>query len=256
MSWTDWLGDLARQHANHIAVIDAKSGRRHSFRAFDNRANQIAHFCEQWVGLQAGDGIGLLSTPSDDVLQIVIAANKLGLSAQILNPDAASEDLISEINSHGPRTVFHGLAQADLVQEIWFEVDSVEHFIPLRGAVDTANFEDIVAHYPPSPPPRPEQENLPWVRFPTDGITWMDERDVAAGLTPDEKLGSITTPLFHSAGLAAAVQGLRSGRCVVVKTDTVQIIESPAEISPDEEEGTAYQRNVPRGRSWLPHEFL
>jgi acyl-CoA synthetase (AMP-forming)/AMP-acid ligase II len=256
MSWTDWLGDLARQHANHIAVMDAKSGRRHSFRAFDNRANQIAHFCEQWVGLGAGDGIGLLSTPSDDVLQIVIAANKLGLAALILNPDASSQDLISEINSHGPRTVFHGLAQADLVQEIWFEVDSVEHFIPLRGAVDTANFEDIVAHYPPGPPSRPGPERLPWVQFAAEGIVWMDQEDVAAHSMLDDRLESVAAGLIRPAGLAATVQGLRSGRCVVVKTDTVQIIESPAEISPDEEEGTAYQRNVPRGRSWLPHEFL
>lgn len=256
MSWTDWLGDLARQYSNRIAVIDATSERRHSFRAFDNRANQIAHFCEQWVGLGASDCIGLLSTPSDDVLQIVIAAGKLGLAALILDPDASSQDLISEINSYSPRTVFHGLAQAELVQEIWFEVDSVEHFIPLRGAVDTANFEDIVAHYPSSPPSRPGQENLPWVRFPVEGMTWMDEGDAAASLTPDEKLGSVPTSLCRPAGLAAAIRGLRSGRCVVVKTDSVEIIESPAEISPDEEQVTASQRNVPRGRSWLPHEFL
>jgi hypothetical protein len=238
-----------------MAVIDANSGRRHSFRAYDNRANQIAHFCEQWVGLGAGDDIGLLSTPSDDVLQIVIAAGKLGLVALMLDPNASSDDLIVAINQFGPRTVFHGLGQADLVQEIWFEVDNVEHFIPLRGAVDTANFEDIVAHYPPSLPPRPGQESLPWVRFPAEGTTWRDEGDAATSLTPGEKLGSVTTPLYRPAGLAAGVQGLRWGRCLVVKADAVEIIESPAEIGPDEEQARAAQRNVPRGRSWLPHEF-
>jgi acyl-CoA synthetase (AMP-forming)/AMP-acid ligase II len=255
MTWADWLGDYAQHHPNRIAVIDAASGRRHTLRGFDNRANQIAHFCESWVGLLPGDCIGLLSTPSDDVLQITVAAAKLGLTALLLEPAASSDTLISAINEHRPRTVFHGLAQADLVHEIWFEVDSVEHFIPLRGAVDTANFEDIVAHYPPIPPSVGLEDDTPWVVFAAEEITWS-AREVVADDVPDAGVGTVAAPLHRPPGLGAAVQALRSGQCVVVETDSVKIIESPAELSPTEEDGIASQRNVPRGRSWLPHEFL
>lgn len=256
MAFADWLGDCAQQHPDRIAVIDANGGRRHAFRGFDNRANQIAHFCEQWVGLLPGDCIGLLSTPSDDVLQIVVAAGKLGLTALLLDPTTSSDVLIAAIQEHTPRTVFYGLTQADLVQEIWFEVDSVEHFIPLRGAVDTANFEDIVAHYPPTPPLVQPEEQAPWVCFATDEITWSVEEVLAGEEGSDILSGTVALPLHRPGGLSAAVQGLRSGQCVVVDTDSIEVIESPVEMRPTEEEGSGAQRNVPGGRSWLPHEFL
>jgi len=255
-AYVDWLGDRARQYPDRIAVIDAAGGRRHSFRGFDDRANQIAHFCESWVGLLPGDCIGLLSTPSDDVLQIVVAAGKLGLTALLLDPDVSPDALIAAIERHTPRTVFYGLAQADRVQEIWFEVDSVEHFIPLRGAVDTANFEDIVAHYPPTPPTVQPEEPVPWVRFAAERITWSTEEPLAGEEGSEGLPGSVALPLHHPGGLSAAVQGLRSGQCVVVETDSTSVIDPPAEMRPTQEEGSGTQRNVPGGRSWLPHEFM
>ncbi len=256
MLFTDWLGDCAQQHPDHIAVIDATSGRRHSFRGFDNRANQIAHFCESWVGLLTGDCVGLLATSSDDVLQIVVAAAKFGLTALLLDPDASPDALISAIEEHAPRTVFYGLAQSDLVQEIWFEVDSVEHFIPLRGAVDTANFEDIVAHYPPTPPLVQPEEQVPWVRFAAEGMSLLIEEVMVGEEGADDVLGSVALPLHRPGGLLAAVQGLRSGQCVVVETDSIEVVEAPIGMQPTEEEGSGTQRNVPGGRSWLPHEFI
>ena len=109
---------------------------------------------------------------------------RLGLAALLLDPGASPEALVASLGQYEPRTVFHGLAQAQLVQEIWFEVDSVEHFIPLRGAVDTANFEDIVAHYPPSPP-RVELEDQPaWVHFAIEGITWQGVEDATGDALP------------------------------------------------------------------------
>jgi hypothetical protein len=212
--------------------------------------------------LLPGDCIGLLSTPSDDVLQIVVAASKLGLTALLLDPAASAEALITVINEHTPRTVFHGLAQAELVQEIWFEVDSVEHFIPLRGAVDTANFEDIVAHYPPSHPVAPSapgaklEESVPWVRFGAEEITWSTEEVLTEDEATQSKMGRLDVPIFRPRGLAAAIQALRWGQCVVVEKDSVEITEPPAEMRPTEEESSASQRNLPQGRSWLPHEFL
>lgn len=268
MTQSDWLGDLALLYPDRIAVIDAASRRRHSYRSFDDRANQIAHFCEQWVGLMPGDWIGLLSTPSDDVLQIVVAAGKLGLTALLLDPAATQGDLIQDINRYSPRTVFHGLAQADLVRDIWFEVDSVEHFIPLRGAVDTANFEDIVAHYPSLPPFIEREESSPWVCFASQAITWQDaqvvsgernkvaDSDNSSGLiTRNQRPGS-APPLHRSDGLAAAIRGLQGGYCVVVEAEAVQVIQPPGETGPVEEHWSAAQRNAPIGRSWLPHEFL
>jgi acyl-CoA synthetase (AMP-forming)/AMP-acid ligase II len=251
MSRTDWLDDQVESHPRRISVIDASSSRQYSYQSLNNRANQIAQFCEHWVGLVPGDWIGLLSAPSDDGLQIIVAAGKLGLAALRLDPSASPESLIAAINRHGPRTVFYGLAQAELVQEIWFEVDSVEHFIPLRGAVDTANFEDIVAHYPPLPPLAQGEEDTPWVHFAAEGITWSSPDAV-----PDDGPGGVEAPLYRPEGLAAAISALRKGQAVVVEREAVRIIESPAEKESVEEHEVFSQRNVPRGRSWLPHEFL
>jgi acyl-CoA synthetase (AMP-forming)/AMP-acid ligase II len=252
----DWLSDLAQQYPDRMAVIDATSGRRHTFGGFDNRANQIAHFCESWVGLLPGDCIGLLSTTSDDVLQIAVAAGKLGLMTLFLDPTVSSDALIEAIGQHTPRTVFYGLAQGDLVQEIWFEVDSVEHFIPLRGAVDTANFEDIVAHYPTTPPLVQREEGAPWVCFAAEEVAWLADEVLTSEERSDDLLGTVALPLYRPGGFSAAVKGLGSGCCLVVETDSIGVIESPIGIRPTQDEGSGVQRNVPEGRSWLPHEFL
>jgi hypothetical protein len=256
MSLANWLGEYAQHQPHHIAVIDAASGRRHTFGSFDNRANQIAHFCEQWVGLLPGDCLGLLSTPSDDVLQIVVAAGKLGLTALLLDPVVSSDALIASINQHNPRTVFYGLTQADLVQGIWFEVDSVEHFIPLRGAVDTANFEEIAAHYPPVPPSPSPEEDVPWVSFASEETAWLPGEISEGEAESRDELPTVSVPLHRPNGLATAVQALRAGHCVIVEEDSVRVIESPGGIRPTDEADSASQRNVPRGRSWLPHEFM
>lgn len=252
----DWLGDCARRHPDRLAVMDAASGRRHTFRCFDDRANQIARYCEGWVGLLPGDCIGLLSTPSDDVLQIVAAAGKLGLTALLLDPGVSSEGLTSAINAHAPRTLFYGLAQVNLVQEIWLEVDSVEHLIPLRSPVDTANFEAIVAHYSLVLPRVEVGEAVPWVRFAAEGMAWSGLESAAAGVPPEDGPWAVAVPVHRPQGLAAAVMGLRGGRCVILKSDAVEAVESPGEVEAAEEDSTASRRNLPTGRSWLPHEFL
>ena len=254
---TDWLGEVAQRQPDLIAVMDSASGRRHTFGSFDSRANQIAHFCEQWVGLWPGDCVGLLSAPSDDVLQIALAAGKLGLTALLLDPAAAPDALIDAVNAHGPRTVFYGLAQAELVRQVWFKVDSVEHFIPLRGAVDTADFEDIVAYYSPTPPEVERVASVPWLRFAAEGITWPGlEEALAAGDLSGAGPWQVASPLSRPAALAAAIAGLRAGRCVVVEADTVRVVEAPDETTPTAEDADATLRNVPSGPSWLPHEFL
>ena len=255
----DWLGEVAQRQPDLMAVMDATSRRRHTFGSFDSRANQIAHFCEQWVGLQPGDCIGLLAAPSDDVLQIVVAAGKLGLAALLLDPAAAPEALIAAINTHGPRTVFYGLALAELVRQVWFKVDSVEHFIPLRGAVDTADFEDIVAYYPTTLPAVEGVAGVPWLRFAAEEIKWagLEEALTAAARTVSgDGPWQAPSPLYRPAGLAAAIAGLHAGRCVVVEADAVQVIESPGAVPPTGEDADATLRNVPTGPSWLPHEFL
>jgi hypothetical protein len=256
MSLAHRLGEYVQHQLNHIAVIDAASGRRHTAQGFDNRANQIAHFCEQWVGLLPGDCLGLLSTPSDDVLQIVVAAGKLGLTVLLLDPALSSDALIASINEHGPRTVFYGLAQADLVQEIWFEVDSVEHFIPLRGAVDTANFEEIAAHYPPIPPSVSPEEDVPWVFFAAEKTVWLPEDLPIDELRLEDEPHAVAVPLHRLDGLATAVQALLSGHCVIVKETSVEVVEPPERLRPTDEADSASQRNVPQGRSWLPREFM
>jgi len=256
---TDWLGEVAQRQPDLIAVMDSASGRRHTFGSFDSRANQIAHFCEQWVGLWPGDCVGLLSAPSDDVLQIALAAGKLGLTALLLDPAAAPDALIDAVNAHGPRTVFYGLAQAELVRQVWFKVDSVEHFIPLRGAVDTADFEDIVAYYPTTLPVVERVAGVPWLRFAVEGITWpgLEEALTAAARSVSgDGPWRVAGPLYQPAGLAAAIAGLQAGRCVVVEADGVQAIESPGAVPPTGEDADATLRNVPTGPSWLPHEFL
>ncbi len=253
----DWLGEVARRQPDLIAVMDTASGRRHTFGSFDSRANQIAHFCERWVGLWPGDCIGLLSTPSDDVLQITIAAGKLGLMGLLLDPAAAPDALSAAINTHGPRTVFYGLGQAELVRQVWLKVDSVEHFIPLRGAVDTADFEDIVAYYSPTPPEAEGIAGAPWLRFAAEGMTWPGlEEALAAGDLSGDGPWQVAGPLYRPAALAAAIAGLRAGRCVVVEADSVRVVETPGEAPPTAEDPDATVRNVPTGPSWLPHEFL
>jgi hypothetical protein len=94
------------------------------------------------------------------------------------------------------------------------------------------------------------------VRFAAEEITWSTEELWAGDHASDNKLGTVAAPLYRRDGLAAAVQALRSGQCVVVEEDAVTVMEAPAEMQPSGDEGSGSQRNVPQGRSWLPHEFM
>jgi hypothetical protein len=98
--------------------------------------------------------------------------------------------------------------------------------------------------------------DVPWVCFASEGINWPDLEAVAANDLPEDGPHTITAPLHRPDGLAAAVKALRSGQCVVVEGDAVGVIEAPDDLGPTEDSGSASQRNVPTGRSWLPHEFL
>jgi hypothetical protein len=249
---SDWLGERAGIHPHRLAVVDAASGRQHTFLSFDSRANQIAHFYEQWVGLVPGDRVGLLCSPGDDLLQLVVAAGKLGVTALLLDPNADAETVIAALEAHGPRTAFYAPQQAERVREIWFEVSSVEHFIPLHSAVDTASFEEIAAHYPPIFSFGEAEEEHAWVHFAAEEMSWS-----GPGAVPEAGgQGGAAAPLYRPAGLAAALRALRRGQAVVIEPDRVKIIEAPPDLAPGDDPRSPSQRNVPQGRSWLPHDFL
>ena len=135
-------------------------------------------------------------------------------------------------------------------------MDSLEQVIPLRGAVDTANFEDIVAHYSPTPPSIDREDEVPWLHFAAEDVTWADLEAVTAFASADDQPDEVPAPIYRPDGLAAALLALRDGQGVVVNMDSVEIISSPEEISPTEEPQAGSQRNVPTGRSWLPREFM
>jgi hypothetical protein len=94
------------------------------------------------------------------------------------------------------------------------------------------------------------------VCFAAEEVTWSIEEVLVGEEASGDLMGTVALPLFRPGGLAAAMQGLRSGQCVVVETGSIEIIEPPTEMRPTEEEGSGVQRNMPTGRSWLPHEFL
>jgi fatty-acyl-CoA synthase len=105
---SDWLEARSQLLPDKEAVFDLSSGRRFTYREFNQRANRLANaWREQW-GIRKGDRIAIIARNCPEFLEAYYAAGKLGAILVAINVRAAGEELLYLIRNSEPRGMILG----------------------------------------------------------------------------------------------------------------------------------------------------
>jgi fatty-acyl-CoA synthase len=103
----DWLKRHAERTPYKLAVVDAHSGRQFSYAQFNERANRLAAFLKDELGLQQGDRVSILAQNSSDYYEALFACSKMGAILNTLNWRLATPELEYILNDCAPQALIY-----------------------------------------------------------------------------------------------------------------------------------------------------
>ena len=231
----DWLDRRARLSPARTALIDAASGERISYAAWNVAANRTARYLSGRLGLIPGERVAVLAGNCVAYLDLLFACNKTGTVLQNLNWRLAEDELGALIRDAAPAVLFYGpdfratverLRETDACASIreWVALEGE----PLGGDARLAAREDESAVTPAMPA---LDHDDPWVICYTGGttglpkgailshgnISWNAINTVSSwGLGPEDT-AILNAPLFHTGALNVFTTPLvHTGGCSIV----------------------------------------
>ena len=189
-----------------------------SWSDLNKRVNRVAHALDS-VGVEPGDHVALLLRNGREIVEVTLAAQRLGVVACPLNTWAKPTELDATIRNSRPVVLFYDTAHSAIVEQCAPEgipliaVGSPDGHLPR-----SVRYEDLIAEHGTRPPaPFVRNKGTPKVVIQTSGTTGTPKaasRDAAAsGLGVLANLLQVVpyrrddvvycpAPLFHSFGLA------------------------------------------------------
>lgn len=231
----DWLDRRARLSPQRTALVDAATGERISYRAWNAVANRTARHLTGALGVRPGDRVAVLAGNSTTYLDLWFACNKTGAILQNLNWRLAAGELAALIEDAAPAVLFYGADFTDTVSHLreqaatqsvraWVAVDGD----PLPGDGSLAERANESATTPAMPALTHKD---PWVICYTGGttglpkgalltygnITWNAVNTQASWGVGPEDTAILNAPLFHTGALNVFTAPLvHAGGCSIV----------------------------------------
>lgn len=123
----DWLARRSVLAPDKIALIDAATDARLTYRQLDQRATRLAHALRQWYGVQPGERIAVLALNRNEILEAFFAAQKLTAILVPLNYRLTAAELSYILRDCQPRVLFYeedfvpviGELRKDLPECVW-----------------------------------------------------------------------------------------------------------------------------------------
>jgi fatty-acyl-CoA synthase len=69
----DWIQRHAERTPDKLALVDAHTGRTFTYTRFNERANRLASFLKQTLGIERGDRVSILAKNSSDYYEVLFA---------------------------------------------------------------------------------------------------------------------------------------------------------------------------------------
>jgi fatty-acyl-CoA synthase len=204
---------------NREALVYADTGQRYTYAELNTRANRLANFLQDRLGVQKGDRVSVFAHNSVAYVDLFFGLAKIGAILAPLNWRLVARELAYIVNDSEPKVLFCGPAFADTLAEMRSDVD-IPHYISLEGAeIEGAlSYEDELAVASDVEPKRPDLEaDDTYAILYTSGTTgrpkgamiphrqvlWNCINTIASwGLTEND-VSPVFTPLFHAGGLFA-----------------------------------------------------
>jgi len=219
MHAADLLSKRAELTPERIALVELETGERFSYSALNERANRLANFMRDELGVQPGDRVSIIAKNSIAFIDLFYGLPKIGAIFAPFNWRLTSRELAYMINNLEPKVLIVEPEFVPLVGEMKSEIQ-VANMVNLRGAQmpNAADYEIGLEHAPNIEPQRPEMDlETPYCILYTSGTTGnpkgaiLPHRQilfncintvVSWGLT-EKDISPVYTPLFHAGGLFA-----------------------------------------------------
>lgn len=246
MHVADLLSRRAQLTPDRLALVELATGNRYSFADLNRRANQLANFMRDELGIEKGDRVAILAHNSVAYLDLFYGLAKIGAIFAPLNWRLVARELAYIVNDNRPTALLFGPEFARVVDELEGEVD-VKHVIGLEGATRAGahSYEALLEAAPATEPERPElTAEDTYALLYTSGTTgrpkgamiphrqvlWNCINTVVSWGLNEDDVSPVFTPLFHAGGLFAFLTPLfyAGGRIVLSRTfdpeETLQAI--------------------------------
>jgi len=145
----DWLERGERYFPDALAVVDVEKGDagRFTYRALNARANRLAHYLRNTVGVGRGDRVGALCMNGVEVLDALFACGKLGAIFVPFNWRSHPRELTDLVHATAPKALLFSDDFKDATKEIAAQCPEVTHYLHLSGeGVDGSQLYETVLH--------------------------------------------------------------------------------------------------------------
>jgi fatty-acyl-CoA synthase len=213
----DWIRRHAERTPDKLAMVDAHTGRTFTYAQFNERANRLASFLKDRLGIEQGDRVSILAQNCSDYYEVLFACSKMGAILNTLNWRLAVPELEFILNDCAPRVLIYEAIFAETVNTLRPLIDC--EFFVIMGADAPAmewTYEGALATGDPAGVPLPE---LPytdtWAILYTSGTTGRPKgaqvtygnffyNAIGMGAAIDltsEDVNLNVLPTFHAGGL-------------------------------------------------------
>jgi fatty-acyl-CoA synthase len=215
----DLMSSRARLTPDREALLELHTGQRYTYADLNRRANRLANYLYDELGIRAGDRVSILAQNSVVYLDLFYGLAKIGAIFAPLNWRLVARELAYIVNDCEPRVLIVGPDFVPVAQELLPQVH-VEHVLTVEGAaLDGArSVEDGVQHASDAEPERPalDSESVYAILY-TSGTTGLPKgamiphrqvlynclnTSASWGLS-ERDVSPVFTPLFHAGGLFA-----------------------------------------------------
>ncbi|HVN96500.1 MAG TPA: long-chain-fatty-acid--CoA ligase [Syntrophorhabdaceae bacterium] len=203
---------------------------RITFSEFNARVNALINSLTR-LGLNKGDGIGILAWNCLECTDITGAAMKGGFIVSPFNPRMQVEELDYIINYSEVKALFVGPEFIETINELRPRLPGVATYVCLEGERDGMHaYKHLITDYPREEPSVDVSEDDPFIIFYTSGTTGVPRgavythyrkleeartKALQVGLQPDNKHIMIL-PLFHIGGWSHFWAFFSVGACNVI----------------------------------------
>jgi fatty-acyl-CoA synthase len=219
MHAAEMLSKRAELTPERIALVELETGERFTFAGLNERANRLANYMRDELGVQPGDRVSILAKNSIVYIDLFYGLPKIGAIFAPFNWRLTARELAYMVNDLEPKVLIVEPEFVPVVEEMRDEIE-VEHFVSLRGAEmpGAKNYEDGLEQASAKEPMRPEMDlETPYCILYTSGTTGnpkgavLPHRQilfnaintvVSWGLI-ERDISPVYTPLFHAGGLFA-----------------------------------------------------
>jgi len=233
------LTDIPRVHArvrgDQVAIV--QDGRSTTFGELEARSNKIAQAL-LGQGLEPGERVCLLARNSDRFFELFLGVAKARGCLTPINTRLAAQEIAYIVRDAGPRLLFAGDDQFDVVERVIAGSNTPFRLIALTGERDGwERLEDWCSAYPAVDPALAETDEDDVLQLYTSGTTgdpkgavlsnknfrWLlaTSRDVDGLDFQSQETLMLVMPFFHVAGINVAFVAFAHGCRIIVVRDFV-----------------------------------